>query len=83
MIWLSLAIGVPQILIGILGLYGGGWWLLCYFGLIAFPFAPLMLRIWPPFKEKLSPAIALRVAMLSIAMSISFYVWIIVAIWAD
>jgi hypothetical protein len=67
--WLALVVGAPQMLLGVLGLYGGGWWMLVWLGLILLPPLPLILmqpsQPWPKRNTAVSPALAVISLLIS------------------
>ncbi len=69
--WLALLVGIPQVMLGILGLYLGSSGMLLFAGLILLPFLPLLLRAW--MRERGTPAqleaVAIALALASMAVS--------------
>lgn len=65
--WLALLVGVPQVLLGLLGLYTGGWRILFFAGLIVAPFVPLLARRL--LRQRGAPPRATAVATILLALA--------------
>jgi len=76
LVWLSFAVGLPQVLICGVTMFSAGWWtpLIALFALS--PLLPLILMQEIGTRRKLEPEVLAAVALLSIAMSGAFY-WVL------
>ncbi len=81
--WLALVFGVPQVLIGIIGLYGGGWWMLFCLGLILLPPLPLILMQPSPAWPRLNPAVSPTLAVIVLLTSCLVYWRVLYALMED
>jgi hypothetical protein len=81
--WLALAFGAPQMLVGVLGLYGGGWWMLFCLGLILMPPLPLILLQQSPAWPNLAPTVSPTLAVISLMTSGLVYWRVLYALMDD
>ena len=73
--WVALLIGFPQVLIGMLAFYAGGWWLVGALALVLMPFAPIIARMHPRLKGRAAGA-AVALSVVSLALNVAVY-WMI------
>lgn len=75
--WLALLVGVPQVLMGILGLYEGGVRMTFWATLGALPFMPMLLRAMQRRRATPSTTAPLAVIVLAVAsMAVSIWTYV-------
>lgn len=85
-VWLALIVGIPQVLMGVLGLYEGGTRMAYWATLIVLPFLPMLLVVMQKKRETASPVtpqLLIILALASTAVSIWIYADVVRTFAAD